>query len=157
MLLLDSALSTFQLDYDIAPKSITLDVSRLLETLPELTMPGITPILPDIGIPKPVIRENALPGLLAPADTVCRFLSGRPALPCRSTVYTQVLEPIVCGCLTPSNSPLVRGRTTTSPLTKGGLRGVMQDFKPLSEMCVHRSSREEKAYPACSQARFENY
>ncbi|MEO0989246.1 MAG: cobaltochelatase subunit CobN, partial [Cyanobacteria bacterium J06639_14] len=30
-----------------------------------------------------------------------------------------------------------RGRTGVSPLTKGGLRGVMQDFALSSEMCVH--------------------
>ena len=30
-----------------------------------------------------------------------------------------------------------RGRTKVSPLSKGGLRGVMQDFKPPSKMCTH--------------------
>ena len=54
-------------------------------------------------------------------------------------MYTQVLETSVCGCLTPSNSPLPRGELEL-PLTKGGLRGVMQDYEPQSEMCVHGSS-----------------
>ena len=35
--------------------------------------------------------------------------------------------------------PLVRGRTRVSPLTKGGLRGVMQDFELPFEICVHCS------------------
>ncbi|MEM9482083.1 MAG: cobyrinate a,c-diamide synthase [Cyanobacteria bacterium P01_F01_bin.116] len=31
--------------------------------------------------------------------------------------------------------------TGASPLTKGGLRGVMQNFEPSSEMCIHGSSK----------------
>ncbi|MEM1242620.1 MAG: cobyrinate a,c-diamide synthase [Cyanobacteria bacterium P01_H01_bin.26] len=61
-------------------------------------------------------------------------LSHSPKAP---KVYTQVLETSVYGCLTPSNSPFVRGRTGASPLTKGGLRGVMQSFESSSEMYIH--------------------
>ncbi|EKU98802.1 hypothetical protein Lepto7375DRAFT_8125 [Leptolyngbya sp. PCC 7375] len=62
----------------------------------------------------------------------------------KATMYTQVLKTSIFGCLTPSNSPLVRGRTGVSPLGKGGLRGVIQDFELTSEMCVHGGEGQPK-------------
>ena len=50
-------------------------------------------------------------------------------------VHTSYLHCLQVG-FTPSNSPLQRGRTQVSPLCKGGLRGVNQDFHLLNEICV---------------------
>ena len=77
---------------------------------------------------------------LAFSSLTLPYQGGELAIPLgKATVYTQVILNSIYGCVTPSNSPLVKGRTRVSPLTKGGLRGIMQAFELPFEMCVYRS------------------